>query len=33
MNFLRHENRLALFAKDVEPVKAHIVDSILLSNL
>lgn len=30
---LRHKSRLVLFAKDVETVKAHIVDSTLLSNL
>ena len=29
----RHKNRLLFFAKDVETAKAHIADSILLSNL
>lgn len=29
----RHRNRLAFFARDVETAKAHIIDSILLSNL
>ena len=30
---VRHKNRLVFFAKEIETVKAHIVDSILLSNL
>lgn len=30
---VRHKNRLVFFAKDIETTKAHIVDSILLSNL
>lgn len=30
---IRHKNRLGSFAKDIETAKAHIVDSILLSNL
>ena len=30
---VRHKHRLASFAKDIETAKAHIVDSILLSNL
>ena len=29
----RHKNRLVFFAKDIETAKAHIVDSVLLSNL
>ena len=29
----RHKNRLVSFAKDIETTNAHIVDSILLSNL
>ena len=30
---VRHKNRLVFFAKDIETAKAHILDSILLSNL
>jgi len=30
---VRHRNRMMLFAKDLETVKAHVIDSILLSNL
>ena len=29
----RHKNVLAFFAKDIESAKAHVIDSILLSNL
>ena len=29
----RHKNQLLFFAKDIETAKAHIADSILLSNL
>ncbi len=30
---VRHKSRLVFFAKDIETAKAHILDSILLSNL
>ena len=30
---VRHRNRLAIFAKELEVAKAHILDSVLLSNL
>ena len=33
MALARHKDRVVLFARDIETVKAHIVDSILLSNL
>ena len=33
LTLVRHKNRVVLFAKDIESAKAHIVDSILLSNL
>ena len=33
MTLARHKNRVVIFAKDIETVKAHIVDSILLANL
>lgn len=29
----KHKNRLVFFANDIETAKAHVVDSILLSNL
>lgn len=32
-SLVRHKNRLVVFAKEIETAKAHIIDSILLSNL
>lgn len=33
LTLVRHKNRVALFAKEIETAKAHMVDSMLVSNL